>query len=360
MRVRSLICLFILPLLSIHGELPPPRPDVEPQASTVYFALDAKAMGPQMTPSDTMVARMVDGLVCAVTGKSTPNAAWRSLVKPGERVGIKVAASPGPVGGTHVAVAKAVVEGLIAAGIAPEKIVVWDRRREDLVACGYDKVTGLNLRWIENGGGFDPRAVITSAAIGELVYGDLAFKSTRNTIADFTGSKTQLSDESHLPVVLSRQIDKVINIPSLCDSYYTGVNGALAGMTVGILDNWRRFAKSGGYGASALVEAYGDEQIAKKVILTLMDGMVLQYAGGPYASPGNCVSYSTLFISKDPVAIDATALGLIDEQRLLSKMPKASVDGGHVAEAAQAGLGNAEEKMIVLKRIGASSPVLKP
>ena len=358
--MRRLLALLLLPLFSARGELPPPRPDSTPQTSTVYFALDQNAMGPKMTPRDSMVARMVAGLVCAVTGKASPSAAWRSLVKPGERVGIRVATQAGPIGGTHAAVAKAVVEGLVAAGISPEKIVVWDRRREDLVAAGYDKIPGLNLRWVENGGGYDPKAVVTTAAIGELVYGDLSFKSSRNTIEEIIGPKTQLSDESHLPVVLSRQIDKVINIPSLCDSYYTGVNGALAGMTLGILDNWRRFAKSGGYGGSALAEVYADDQIGKKVVLTLMDGMVLQYAGGPYPSPGNCVVYSTLFASKDPVAIDATALRLIDEQRLLSKMPKASEDGDHVTEAEEQGLGNADEKMIVLKRIGALEPSLNP
>ncbi len=358
--MRRLLALLLLPLFSVRGELPPPRADSPPQTSTVCFALDKNAMGPKMTPQDGMVARMVAGLVCAVTGKPTPAAAWRSLVKPSERIGIRVATEAGPIGGTHAAVAKAVVEGLISAGIPSEHIVVWDRRREDLVAAGYDKISGLNLRWVENGSGYDPKAVVTTAAIGQLVYGDLSFKSSRNTLEDIIGPKSQLSDESHLPVVLSRQIDKVINIPSLCDSYYTGVNGALAGMTMGILDNWRRFAKGSGYGGSALAEVYADDQIGKKVILTIMDGMVLQYAGGPYPSPGNCVVYSTLFASRDPVAIDATALRLIDEQRLLSKMPKASEDADHVTEAAGQGLGNADEKMIVLKRIGALDPSLNP
>jgi hypothetical protein len=66
----------------------------------------------------------------------------------------------------------------------------------------------------------------------------------------------------------------------------------------------------------------------------------------------NCTTYAALFASKDPVAVDATALRLIDEQRLISRMPKASDDGGHVEEAAAKGLGNNEEKMISLKRIG--------
>jgi uncharacterized protein (DUF362 family) len=337
---------------SARADLPPPRTDPGPTNSMVYFALDQGAMGSKMTPHLSVVSRMVAALVCAVTGKPTPPEAWRSLVKPGEHVGIRVAAEPGPVGGTHPAVARAVVEGLEDAGIPPENIIVWARRREDLVACGYDKVPGLNLRWVEQGAGYDPKAVVTTAAIGELVYGDLSFKETQNSLADIIGPKSQLSNESHLPIVLSRQVDKVINIPSLCDSYYTGVNGAMAGMTLGILDNWRRFSKGTGYGDSALAEVYGSDLIGKKVILTLMDGMVLQYAGGPYPNPANCVVYSTLLASRDPVAVDATALRLIDEQRLLSRMPKASDDGGHVLEAAQQGLGNADEKLITLKRIG--------
>lgn len=347
----------------VRAELPPPRPDTSAIPSVVWFALDQGALGPGMTPRQAVISRMVAGLVCAVTGKPDPNAAWRSLVKPGEKVGIKVSTMPGPVGGTHPQIALAVAEGLMAAGISPNDIVIWDRRREDLVQAGYDKIPGLNLRWIEKGGGFDPRAVVSSPAIGQLVYGDLSFKESRNSLSDILGPTAQLSNESHLPVLLAREIDKVINIPSLCDSYHTGVFGALAGMTIGILDNNRRFGKADGYGDSALASVYADERIGKKVILTIMDGMALQYAGGPYPSPVNCVSYSALFASRDPVAIDATALRLIDEQRQLSNMPKASEEGGHVKEAEANGLGNAEEKMVRLHRIGvggishAASPV---
>jgi len=57
-------------------------------------------------------------------------------VKPGEKVGIRVSTQPGPVGGTHPQVARAVVEQLVAAGIKPSDILVWDRRRQDLVAAG--------------------------------------------------------------------------------------------------------------------------------------------------------------------------------------------------------------------------------
>ncbi len=347
----ALLACLLPSIARARAELPPPRPESTPSASVVWFALDQAALGPAMTPRPAVVSRMVAGLVCAVTGKPAPAQAWRTLVKPGERVGIKVSAMPGPVGGTHPAVAQAVVEGLVGAGIPAKDILVWDRRQEDLVQCGFDKVPGLNLRWIERGGGHDPRAVVTSPVTGQLVYGDLSFRESRSSLSDILGPKAQLSNESHLPLVLSREVDKVINIPSLCDSCYTGVHGALAGMTLGILDNWRRFGQ-GGFGATALADVYSDPRIGGKVVLTLMDGMVIQYAGGPMPSPVNCVAYATLFASKDPVAVDATALRLIDEQRLVSRMPKASEDGAHLEEAASRGLGKSEEKMIVLKRIG--------
>jgi len=349
-RVPLLLGLVLLPRCLAWGELPPPRADTSTNKSVVWFALDAQAMGAGMTPKPEVVSRMVESLVCAVTGTSSASDAWRSLIKPGEKVGIKVSSQPGPVGGTHPAVAQAVVEGLIAAGIKSGDIIVWDRRREDLVAAGYDRIPGLNLRWIEKGAGYDPRVMVTASATGRLVFGDLGFKESQNSLSDILGPTAQLSQDSHVPIILSRDVDKVINIPSLCDSYFTGINGALAGMTLGTLDNWRRFGRGEGYGDSALADVYGSEWIGKKVALTIMDAMVLQYAGGPYPSPVNCVTYSALFASKDPVAIDATGLRLLDEQRSVSRMPMASLDGGHVAEAESRGLGNADEKMIQLKR----------
>jgi uncharacterized protein (DUF362 family) len=353
LRVLQLAAFLVLGFtMPARSALPPPRPEATPSPSKVWFALDQEALGSAMKPRQEIINRMVDGLICAVTAKPDPSTAWHSLVKPGERIGIRVSTLPGPVGGTHAEVALAVVRGLEAAGIASRDIMVWDRRREDLVAAGYESVPGLNLRWIEKGAGYDPRETVSSPVIGQLVFGDLSFKESRNTLADILGPKAQLSEESHLPVILSREIDKVINIPSLCDSCFTGVHGALAGMTVETLDNWRRFGRAGGFAEGALAEVYADDRIGKKVVLTIMDGLVLQYAGGPFPSPANCVQYGTLLASLDPVAVDATALKLLDEQRLVSRLPKASLDGGHVAEAESRGLGNADEKMIKLLRIG--------
>ncbi len=59
---------------------------------------------------------MVDRLVCASTGKPNVADAWRSLVSPTDRVGIKVSTQAGPVGGTHPEIVAAVINGLKQAG----------------------------------------------------------------------------------------------------------------------------------------------------------------------------------------------------------------------------------------------------
>jgi len=54
-------------------DLPPPRPEATP--SPVCFAMEQDAVGPGMTPVQSVVDRMVAGVVCAVTGKPSPSEA---------------------------------------------------------------------------------------------------------------------------------------------------------------------------------------------------------------------------------------------------------------------------------------------
>jgi hypothetical protein len=63
-------------------------------------------------------------------------------------------------------------------------------------------------------------------------------------------SGDQLSSQSYFTKVLTKEVTKVINVPSLADSYLTGVNGGIVNMTLPNIDNWRRFAKSASAGDS--------------------------------------------------------------------------------------------------------------
>ena len=325
------------------------------EKAKVFYSMETSSLGPRRVPNPAVVHRMVDNLVCATTGKSNPAEAWASLVKASDRVGIKVAASGGAVSGTHPAVVKAIATGLISAGVQPSNIIVWDRNLADLLAAGYSRNDPLyRLRWIDTATGYDKKSQVTAPVIGRLIYGDSAFGDrTGSRIEDMLSGGEQLSSTSYYAKVLSQEVDKVINVPSLTDSFLTGVNGALANMTLPNLDNWRRFTRSPDFGDPYLAEIYADAVIHDKVVLTILDALVLQYAGGPFPNPGFLVDHHSIFMSKDPVAIDATAARLLSENRTPSRLPALDKMTLWLQSASAIDLGKNREEDIELIRIGA-------
>src|SRR5207244_12320544 len=117
--------------------------------------------------------------ITTLTSKPTVAAAWRSLVATQEVVGIKVYSVPGPNSGTRPAVVAAVVEGLLAAGLPPKHIIVWDKQTSDLKAAGFfdlSKRYGIRVTGSANAG-YDEKTFYnpTVPLLGNLVWGDLEF-----------------------------------------------------------------------------------------------------------------------------------------------------------------------------------------
>jgi hypothetical protein len=120
------------------------------------------------------------------------------------------------------------------------------------------------------------------------------------------------------------------------------------------VDNWRRFVKDPYFGNPYLAEIYADPMVRDKVVLTIMDALDVQFAGGPFPNPNFTRPYGTIFASRDPVAIDATAMRVIDEYRVANKLPQVAPVAGHVESAASMGLGNFDEDSIEQVRVGAT------
>ncbi len=326
----------------------------EETKSRVYYALDMDALGTARQIRGAVVRRMVDSLVRGVTGKATAVEAWRSLVSPGDRVGIKVAAAGRGVSGVHPSVVDAIAAGLREAGIPARNIIVWDRNLDDLVAAGYAKSgPDYTLTGIDPRSGYDNKAIVSAPILGKLIWGDSQFGDRSGSrLADVLSSGDQLSSRSYFAKVLSRDVTKVINVSTMSDSFTTGVNGVIANMTLPNLDNWRRFANACAEGDSYLAELYSDPTIQGKVVLCVMDALVVQYAGGPFPSPNFTVEHFSIFSSRDPVAIDATALRFIEEIRRASRLPSIRPMTAYIDAAEQLGLGIARESRIEIVRAG--------
>ncbi len=324
---------------------------IAPSASIVYYTVEPEAMDPVKGARPWVVQRMVDNLILAITGRFSIAQAWASLVKPSDRIGIKVSASGRAISGTHPAVVEAIALGLIAAGVPRNHILVWDRNLDDLMAAGYSTESPYYvLRWIDPVDGYDMQNMVSSPVVGRLVWGDSRFGKRKGTrLVDLLPGSEQLSSESFYTKILTQEVDKVINVPSLSDSYLTGIQGALVNITLQNIDNWRRFTKESG--ASYVAEIYADEAIRPKVIMTILDGLILQFAGGPYPNPNYTTIKNSLFLSRDPVAIDATSIRMIDELRVLNRLPKCAEMASYVQIASQMGVGQSEEKNIILRYI---------
>ena len=327
---------------------PTPTPPLNlPARSVVYRTTSASAIQDYNVDS-WQVRRMIDTLILNLTGASSTASAWASFVKPTDVVGLKVCVNGAPLFSTHPAIVEAIAAGLREAGVPPQNIVVWDRQEGQLLLAGYRKRSGTyRLEWSENN--YDPQVALTSPVAGQLIYGDLLFVSLHGPnpsaelqLAPKRTLSMNLSNESHVSNVLSREVTKVINLPVLDDNAYCGLSGALFNMTVQNVDNWRRLVQVPGRGDPYIPEMYADPRISSKVALTIMDGLIALYAGGPTGDPNYAIHLGALFASKDPVAIDALALKYLDAWRLGAKMNTATKLANYVNSASQLQLGNSD------------------
>lgn len=342
-------------LLVLATALPAPAATPPSNApSRVYYAFDSGVLGRAQAPEKDTVRRMVDALVMRLTDQPTIAKAWGTLLDPGDVVGIKVSTSAGLLGGTKEAVAAAVAAGLREAGFPRERIIVWDRGHADLAACGFrEDAPDYTLRWIHPTTGYDPKAQVSAPVLGRLIWGDSRFEDlSGQRFVDRLISGERLSNKSYYAKILSSEVTKVIHIPAATDSIFTGINGAIADMTLSNLDNWRRFARAPDYGDPYLAEIYADGPIRKKVVLTLLDALIVQFAGGPSPNPNFTVDNATLFLSRDPVAIDALLIEMVDAARQSGKLPPIRPMTGYVESAHALGLGESSPDRVQTLRVG--------
>ena len=339
--------LFFLPRLQAAEQQPPAA---IPATSVIFSADDSTALE-QLEENPAVTRRMVDSLVLAVTQQPDIGRAWRSLVSPADHVGIKVCAAGGHYFASHRGIVEAVVAGVEEAGVPPAHIIVWDRDAADLRAAGFvQEKGGCQVRSIAPITGFDRAAPFAAPTLGKLIWGDLLFQDRQTRGGKRVAEADQLSSTSHIASVVSREITKVVNIPVLSDESGCGVAGALYNMTVPNVDNWRRFTQMEG-SAEAIPDLYADEHLGPKVVLTIMDALRPQYAGGPRFNPNYAFSWHTIYASKDPVALDSHALRLIESWRKEAKLPPIGKRAAWLESAAQSGLGNFAESKIFVRPV---------
>ena len=138
-------------------------------------------------PNAAVVQTMVDSTRCHHAHRKY-NQSWppRGAVSspPGMSSGVKVTLRGrlARKSGSRPAVVAAVIQGLLAAGLPPTNIVIWDKHTYDLRDAGYYDLAGrFGVRVAGSAEtGYDPANFYLpdTVVIGSLVWGDLEFNQT--------------------------------------------------------------------------------------------------------------------------------------------------------------------------------------
>ena len=258
---------------------------------------------------------MVNRAITNLTQKPTVPEAWRSLVSTQDVVGIKVLSAPGPNSGTRPAVVAAVVEGLLAAGLPPKHIIVWDREIDRPAARGLfelGKRYGIRIAGSAQAG-WDEKTFYNpdSPILGNLVWGDLEFGKK----GDGIGRKSFVSK------LVSREITKIINVTPLLNHNEAGVSGNLYSLAMGSVDNIIRFESSPDTLATAIPEIYSLPALSDHVVLNITDALICQYEGGERGLLHYSATLNQLRFSRDPVALDVLSIQELERQRQAAHAP---------------------------------------
>jgi uncharacterized protein (DUF362 family) len=267
--------------------------------------------------SQKIVLSMIDEGVKLATGRKSSEEGWKSLFASDDVVALKVN-QISPHVFTNPVVALAIAQRLMDIGLRPGNIIIWDRKKGELIRNGYDLSE-------------DPSRVVIRGVDGEW--------EDRPT--------SQGSFEGRLAKILTQQCSALINVPVLKTHSAAGITLALKNH-YGSHDNPSRHHRN--QCDPYIADLNTIPAIKDKMRLIVCDATLACFNGGPGAdNPADRWQPNAVLVATDPVAHDAYGTKLLEHKRFergLSPLaPK------HVATAAARGLGtNDLGRISVLER----------
>jgi Domain of unknown function (DUF362) len=248
-----------------------------------------------------VVREMMTRGMCSLTGDATPLAAWKRFFEPADVVGIKVNCGGHPFVVSAPEIVGEVIRQLLAVGLTPSQIYVYERFQNQLDAVNY-------------GPGLPDGVQIVAAEAANRRLDNGGYDPSTYVEADFFGEE---DTRSNLMRLVSRRLTKIINIPNMKDHGATGVTGCLKNIAYGSFSN---VARTHARGVSHTLSFVGTlaavEPLRSRTVLQIMDGLRGVWHGGPFARSRRYVfEPRQILFGTDPVAIDRLLLDIIDEKR---------------------------------------------
>jgi uncharacterized protein (DUF362 family) len=252
--------------------------------SRVVVARDELLRGSGSMVDAQRMRALLDRAMQALFNHEAPVEAWKKIVRPGERVSLKVNTLGGRGISTNVQLVEAICERLQQAGIKTSDIVVWDRDSAELERAGFHLAVG-----------------------GERVQ---CFGTDRVGYEDELSAYGSVG--SRLSRILTQRTDVLINLPVLKDHDGAGVTIALKNL-YGAIHNPNKYHPNGCNPYIADLNML--PEIRSRMRLVICDATTAMYEGGPAFKPEFSWNCNALLVSTDAVALDHTGWQMIERKR---------------------------------------------
>jgi hypothetical protein len=244
----------------------------------------------------------------------------RKLVPgPKKKVGLKIYADSGPGLATPVPLVKAVISALKRRGFEHSNIFLVGLNALRLRMTGYlpslvsgeTPFFGNPVYVLESGRYYDPLWFYDSP-LPQRFDPIFAEQQTKGVSPDTTKDQDR---KSFLATPLFLDADFWINIPVYTDHPTLGVNGALVNATLWNASNTARFFRSPANAPAAVAEMSAIPELRQTWMFTIASLQHYQFIGGPFFNSLYTVSEPVLWLSTDPVMMDALARDRMNAQR---------------------------------------------
>jgi uncharacterized protein (DUF362 family) len=309
--------------------------------------------------SQPIVHDMLERGLKELTGEQSAQAALAKFIDPKDVVGIKINPSGAPACCSSPELVREIINAVRSVGVPGGNIVVYDRFGDEMDLGSYHALLppGIRLLSVQDG-------LLDASGYDANVYCQVSFFGEWET-------------RSYIASVVTKEVDKIINVPTLKDHSASGVTGCLKNVAYGSFNNVARSHLAPYSFTNPLIGVMCTvEPLRSKAVLNIMDGMRMVWHGGPLTQNQDFIyPAGVLMVSTDPVAMDTIELEAIEKKRREQGAPSVweykpssiTADSrafyadasknlfyrqpGHIAAAGKLGLGVCDLKQIDHRRL---------
>lgn len=340
-------------LLAASGLRAEPPPSINPSGVTTARAPEQPVWQARLADFDEAnYEKQVEALF-----RSFEQATGKKLV-PGakKRVGLKIYTDSGPGMATPIGLTKAVIAALERRGFEHQNIFLVGLNALRLRMTGYlptllsgeTPFNGNPVYVLESGRYYDP-VWFYDSPLPQRFDPVFAAKQTQ----DVSNTSTRDEDrKSFLATPLFLDADFWINMPVFTDHPTLGVNGALVNATLWNASNTARFFRSPANAPAAVAEMSAIPELRQTWVFTIASLEHYQFIGGPFFNSLYTVSEPVIWLSRDPVIMDAMMRDRINEHRKQSGFQPIDEDIRTLEFAETLGVGSTDTADAKIIRVG--------